>query len=92
MCYARCDDCGHLATRKQVARIGLRLTRERVGVCNGSPEPKWAAEVVAQRERERVEQARQAVEEDERQRAAALAGAMAAADSQSPPSKTCVVS
>jgi len=92
----RCDECGHLATRKQVARIGIRLTSERIGVCNGSPEPNWAAEVVAQRERERAEQVRQAIEEEEKQRAASLAGAVpaaaAASDAQSTSSKACVVS
>jgi hypothetical protein len=93
MCRTRCNECGRLATRKQVSRIGIRLTSERIGVCNGSPEPIWAAEVVARQERERAEQARQAIEEDRRQRAAALAGAAAAAsDVESTSSKACVVS
>ena len=95
-------DCGQLATRKQVARTGIRLTEERVGVCNGSPEPEWAATLVAEQRREIAAAQAAAIEEEKRQRAAALAagagagsgaGAAAgeAADAQHA-SKSCTVS
>lgn len=98
----KCDDCGQLATRKQVARTGIRLTEERVGVCNGSPEPEWAATLVAEQRREIAAAQAAAIEEEKRQRAAALAagagagsgaGAAAgeAADAQRA-SKSCTVS
>ena len=68
----KCADCGRLATRKQVAKLGVRMAAERIGVSCGAPEPAWAAAEVVERAEAEAARGRAEAEAEAKARAAAL--------------------
>ena len=68
----KCADCGRLATRKQVAKLGVRMAAERIGVSSGAPEPAWAAAEVVERAEAEAARAEAEAEAEAKARAAAL--------------------
>ena len=91
----KCLDCGQLATRKQIVRTGVRVLVERIGVCNGIPEPIWSATAVVDKRRLEEREEKRRLKEEARARAAAIAGAVAAAaeatDGEPTGSRSCSV-